>query len=91
LDSIFKQYIPKEKLEQVERVLYGKGAKELEVSKEATELGNQYNFEIKHFSMVQHAAEEQLRKRRIVKVGAIQTQIVEPTSAPIYQQVSFFF
>ena len=37
--------------------------------------------------MVQNAAEEQLRERKIVKVGAIQTQIVIPTSEPIQKQV----
>lgn len=91
LDEIFDQYIPKEKLKQVYRVLYGKGSedKTKEISQDVLDFAELHNFEVKYHSMVNNAYEEQKRKRRVVKIGLIQNSIVEPTNATIEAQVSF--
>ena len=53
---------------------------------EAKELCEKEDFEIKAFAI--DANPEQLRSRRLVRIGAIQNKIILPTSAPIALQVN---
>jgi beta-ureidopropionase len=80
VEDILDQYIPKEKLEQVKRVLYGKPTLKQEIPMEALTLGDQFNFEVKSFS-ISHIALKENRAPRIVKIGVIQNSIVEPTNS----------
>lgn len=91
LDEIFEQYIPKEKLKQIYRVLYGSGAddKTNNIPNDLIEFAEIHNFELKYHSMVKNAYEEQKRKRRVVKIGLIQNSISEPTNETVSVQVSF--
>jgi len=56
----------------------------LELPASATAIAQENGFEIKGYRFT--AREEQTRKRRIVRVGAIQNSIVLPTTAPIEKQ-----
>jgi len=88
VESVLKQYIPKDKLTQVQRVLYGQPSEDLndKIPKEHLEEGEKHNFEIKYYSMVKNVQEEQLRKRRVVKIGVIQNSIAIPTDRPVKEQ-----
>lgn len=58
----------------------------LEFSKEAQQLAGKRGFELKGSCF--EAAKEDLRPARIVRVGAIQNQIVIPTTEPVSKQVT---
>lgn len=79
------RYLPDGVKEQVKRVLYGKPAED-RTSELPDNFRNHPDFEVQYFSLAKHAAEEQRRAPRLVKVGAIQHGIVEPTSAPVNEQ-----
>lgn len=51
------------------------------INEKAQEIANTNKFEIKSFNFT--AAKEDLRKPRIVKVGAVQNSIAAPTTDPI--------
>lgn len=53
---------------------------------EALNLAEEKDFELAGYKFA--AQEEQLRKPRIVRIGAVQNKIVLPTSAPLANQVS---
>ena len=57
----------------------------LSLPEEALERAKEKNFEVTGYQFV--AASEHFRKPRIVRVGAVQNQIVKPTFAPIPDQV----
>jgi beta-ureidopropionase len=88
VESILDEYVPKEQLTQVKRILYGKPIKDRtsEIKKEIVDFAEKENFEIKHFDMTENTIEEQNRKKRIVKIGLIQNQIVKPTNISITEQ-----
>lgn len=86
IESILEKHIPKEELKTVWRVLYGKELGKLEIPESAFNLAAERNFEIQ--GHVFEALPEELRPPRIVRVGAIQNQIVAPTSAPVSEQRS---
>ena len=54
---------------------------ELAINEKAQEIANKNKFEIKSFNFT--AENEDVRKPRIVKVGAIQNSIAAPTTDPI--------
>lgn len=89
IEDIFDKYIPEKERTQVYRILYGKPFedKNNEIPKEALELGEKYNFEIKHYSMVKNALKEEFRPPRIVRLALIQNSIVKPTNASVSEQV----
>ena len=57
----------------------------LDIPIEARKLSEQQNFELKAFGI--DAKEEQTRGKRLVRIGAIQNQIVLPTTEPVIKQV----
>ena len=59
--------------------------------KEAAEMSRVEDFDLQAYGMVEAAAEEQLRARRIVRIGAIQNKIVLPTTEPVYRQRDAIF
>lgn len=62
---------------------------ELVVSETAEKIGASHGFEIKSYGFT--ALKEDLRKPRIVKIGAVQNSIVVSTSKPIHEQRDAIF
>lgn len=59
----------------------------LDLPEAAKALSSEKNFDLQGYGI--DAQVEQTRPRRLVKIGAIQNQIVLPTDAPVQQQVFF--
>lgn len=85
-DETLEKYIPAQELAEVNRILYGRQPKPLDVPVAALRLAEVGGFELRAFTI--GAAPEQLRPPRLVRVGLMQNRIVEPTTAPVAQQVS---
>lgn len=81
VEATLDKYLPPEELAEVKRILYGKPCAQLQFSQQATELAEQIGLELKGYKI--ECAKEQLRKPRIVRVGAIQNRIKRPTSDSI--------
>ncbi len=60
----------------------------LDIPIEAKKLSEKHNFDLKAFGI--DANVEQTRAKRLVRIGAIQNQIVLPTTEPIIKQVIFY-
>ena len=58
----------------------------LQLPEAALKLAQAGNFELAGYKF--DVQEEQLRKPRIIRIGAVQNKIVLPTSAPIANQVN---
>ncbi|XP_068680494.1 beta-ureidopropionase-like [Montipora foliosa] len=86
LESCLEKYLPPRELEEVNRILYGKPVSKLELASEALSLAEERNFELAGYKF--GVQEEQLRKPRIVRVGAVQNKIILPTNAPLANQLS---
>ncbi|XP_068680495.1 beta-ureidopropionase-like [Montipora foliosa] len=86
LESCLEKYLPPRELEEVNRILYGKPVSKLELPSEALSLAEERNFELAGYKF--GVQEEQLRKPRIVRVGAVQNKIILPTNAPLANQLS---
>ncbi|ALC41465.1 pyd3 [Drosophila busckii] len=85
LDECLEKHLPAAELKEVKRILYGvEEDLTLELPAAATATAEQHGFEIKGYRF--KAQKEQLRKSRLVRVGAIQNSIALPTDAPIEQQ-----
>ena len=86
LEDILARNIKDEsELKEVFRILYGAPVSNLNLSEETKKLGSQHGFEVQGFAF--SAAKDELRAPRIVRVGAIQNQIVNPTTDPVKDQV----
>ena len=83
LESLLRK-LPEEDQEEAFRILYGNMPEELEVPEAARKLAEKHDFEVAGYKFT--AAPEQRRAPRIVRVGVIQTQIIEPTDAPVQEQ-----
>ena len=66
------------------RILYGEQPDTLPVSEELQAYCDQHDFELQAYKF--HAAPEQRRAPRVVRVGVIQNQIVLPTTDPVEDQ-----
>lgn len=84
LESLLEKHVPADELKEVKRILYGREVPSLPIAEGAAALAEKNNFEIKAFQI--DAAPEQLRKPRVVRIGAIQNSIVLPTTAPFADQ-----
>lgn len=88
IDSILEQHIPADKLKEVKRILYGynqgKPVQELPIPEDIKAHAEKRDFDLKIHKFT--AAEESLRKPRIVKIGLIQNAIVKPTTDSIMDQ-----
>lgn len=84
--DVLQTHLPQEEFQQVRRILYGPETDEIAIPANIQSKADELNFEIKHYSMVKNAKEESRRPRRVVRIGAIQNQIVVPTDRPIEEQ-----
>ena len=85
LEEVLEQFLPEGELAEVQRVLYGRPATILELSKEAKEAARVKDFELQGWSMP--AAAEETRPPRKVTIALVQNKVVLPTDAPILDQV----
>ncbi len=83
LESLLRK-LPEEDQAEAFRILYGNMPEELAIHPAAAALAEQYDFDVAAYRFA--STPEQRRSPRIVRIGVIQTQIVEPTDAPIQQQ-----
>ncbi len=83
LEGLLKK-LPAEDQAEAFRILYGNHPDEVSVHPAVQALAEENDFEVAAYRF--GSASEQLRAPRRVRVGVIQTQIVEPTDAPIETQ-----
>lgn len=76
--------LPEEDQAEAFRILYGNLPDELEIPAAASALAAEHDFDVAGYRF--ESAPEQRRPARVVRVGVIQTQIVEPTDAPVETQ-----
>uniref|UniRef100_A0A2I2YUF2 Beta-ureidopropionase n=1 Tax=Gorilla gorilla gorilla TaxID=9595 RepID=A0A2I2YUF2_GORGO len=86
LEECLEKHLPLPDLQEVKRVLYGKELRSLDLPREAFEAASREDFELQGYAF--EAAEEQLRRPRIVHVGLVQNRIPLPANAPVAEQVS---
>ncbi|XP_041456699.1 beta-ureidopropionase-like [Lytechinus variegatus] len=84
LERILEEHLPADKLQTVNRILYGASCRVLALPAECGALGENGNFEVKGYQI--GAGQEQLRSPRLVRIGLIQNKIVLPTTAPVKEQ-----
>lgn len=79
------KHIPKDELLEVKRILYGRSEDNgITLASKTTQIGKENNFEVKGYAF--QAQIEDLRKPRIVRIGAVQNAIVAPTNEKISVQ-----
>jgi beta-ureidopropionase len=83
LEALLRK-LPEEDQAEAFRILYGNMPEELPIDSRAASLAEENDFDVAGYRFA--STEEQRRPPRIVRVGVIQTQIVESTSAPIEKQ-----
>lgn len=85
LEDVLHQYIPEKEREEVRRILFGVKSHTLEIPEAAKAIAKKLDFEIAGYKIP--AAKEELRPPRIVRIGAVQSTIKAPTTAPVAQQL----
>ena len=85
LEEVLEQFLPEGELAEVQRVLYGRPAKILELSQEARESARVKDFELRGWSMP--ASPEETSPPRNVTIALVQNKVVLPTDAPVLEQV----
>ena len=83
LERILSQ-LPEADRKEAMRILYGNLPETIAIPQDLQNLADAKDFEIAAYRFV--AAKEQRRKPRVVRIGVIQNQIVESTSAPVETQ-----
>lgn len=83
LESLLRK-LPEEDQKEAFRILYGNMPDALPIAEAAQQLASEHDFDVAAYRF--NAAPEQMRPPRVVRVGVIQTQIVEPTDAPVLDQ-----
>ncbi|TNF38107.1 MAG: hypothetical protein EP329_01430 [Deltaproteobacteria bacterium] len=83
LESLLKKLPPEDQAEAF-RILYGNLPKELPIAPAAAALAKEHDFDVAAYRFP--STPEQRREPRIVRIGVIQTQINESTSAPVDKQ-----
>ena len=83
LERILSQ-LPDADRKEAMRILYGDLPETIAIPKEIQNIADAKDFEIAAYRFV--AAKEQRRKPRVVRIGVIQNQIIESTSAPVEVQ-----
>ena len=76
--------LPEADRKEAYRILYGDLPEPLPIPDEVQRMAEAGDFDVMAYKF--HAAPEQRRKPRVVRVGVIQNQIVKPTDAPIEEQ-----
>lgn len=85
LEKSLQKNVPPQELADVWRILYGKELRQLEFPKEARDLADKRQFELKGSCFT--AEKESFRPPKIVRIGAIQNQIIVPTTEPVSKQI----
>ena len=85
LEEVLEQFLPEDQLAEVQRVLYGRPAKALELEEEVKESAKAKDFELQGWSIP--ASPEETRPPRNVTIALVQNKVVLPTDAPILEQV----
>ena len=83
LEGLIRKLSPEDQAEAF-RILYGNMPDDLPIPEAAQALADEHDFDVAAYRFA--STPEQRRPARIVRVGVIQTQIVEPTDAPVEQQ-----
>ena len=83
LEGLLRKLSPEDQAEAF-RILYGNHPEELPIHPVVQTHADERNFEVAAYRF--GGAAEQLRAPRRVRIGTIQTQIIEPTDAPLEQQ-----
>ncbi|TXD38376.1 hypothetical protein FRC98_05650 [Lujinxingia vulgaris] len=83
LERLLKK-LPEEDQAEAFRILYGNLPEPIPLTEAAASLADEFDFDVAAYRF--HAKAEQRREPRVVRVGVIQTQIVEPTDAPVETQ-----
>ena len=83
LESLLSK-LSKEDQKEAWRILYGNLPETIVIPEEIQKIADYKDFEISAYKFL--AAKEQRRSPRIVRIGVIQNQIIESTSAPVEDQ-----
>ncbi len=83
LEALLRK-LPAEDQKEAFRILYGDIPDELSIPKGVRSYADENNFEVAAYKF--HAATEQRRAARIVRIAVIQNQIVKPTTASVVEQ-----
>jgi len=83
LESLLQKLEPADQAEAF-RILYGNLPDTLPISEDTAAYADTHDFELAAYKF--HAASEQRRAPRVVRVGVIQNRIVTSTSAPVEEQ-----
>ena len=86
LEEILTEHLPEDKLDKVMRILYGRPAQRLEVTKDMREMGRVKDFDLQKWS-ISALPEKEPRPPRKVSIALVQKKVVLPTEAPILEQV----
>ncbi|EDO37352.1 predicted protein [Nematostella vectensis] len=84
LNKTLEKNLPAEDLKEVKRILYGNPVSDLSLPAAAVSVAAELDFELAGYKI--DAAAEELRQPRLVRIGAVQNKIVEPTNMPIAKQ-----
>mmetsp|Transcript_35047 Transcript_35047/g.56712 ORF Transcript_35047/g.56712 Transcript_35047/m.56712 type:complete len:409 (+) Transcript_35047:164-1390(+) len=85
IEDILERYVPEKERAQVNGVLYGRLPEIIQVPENVQALAADGAFEVKAFKF-DNAVPEQLRPRRLVRLGLVQHAIVKPTTDPLQDQ-----
>ena len=85
LEGVLEQFLPESQLAEVQRVLYGRPAKVLELEEEVKATARAKDFELQAWSIP--ASPEETRPPRNVTIALVQNKVVLPTDAPVLEQV----
>jgi len=69
IETALNKHLPERELKEVKRILFGNEAQTLTLPPKAHEIASKNNFILKGYKI--HAAEEQIRQPRIVRIGAV--------------------
>lgn len=85
LEKVLEEKLSGDELKEVQRILYGSPCEKIVFDSSVLEMAASANFQLAGYKMTAKAEEE--RKPRVVRIGAVQNQIVLPTDRPIFEQV----
>ncbi|XP_067937588.1 beta-ureidopropionase-like [Watersipora subatra] len=91
VEKSLHEHLPAEEKSEVLRILYGKPSPPLTIPQSAIDLAQERNFELASYTLKSLAATEQTRLPRLVRIGAIQNQILLPTDKPVVEQREALF
>ncbi len=83
LEGLLRKLDPADQKEAF-RILYGDSPDTLPIPADVAKYAEKHNFDVAAYKF--HAADEQRREPRVVRIGVIQNQIVASTSAPVNEQ-----